>query len=71
MGGLVAMETRSSRHSRTDTHVNSEAVAAQGLHHSGSDGVPVLRGEVGKAPIPNPEIIPRVSPVDKHSQWEN
>lgn len=46
-GMEATKERRSCEYIRTDTHVNSQSLRqqAQGLHGSGPDGVPALRGE--------------------------
>ena len=52
-------ETRSSKHSTTDTHMN-----AQDLHRSAPDGAPVLR-EVDTSPIPI-SLTQKLFPADSH-----
>lgn len=50
-------KTRSSRHSGTAAHMNSQSLKnqAQGLHRSEHDGVLELKGKVTTDYIPNPE----------------
>lgn len=55
-------EAMSSKHNRTDTHMNSYGLRqhAEGLHRVKPDGVPALRGQVTQLP----SLTKRLSPID-------
>lgn len=69
---LITTETVSSRHTRADTHMNSQRLwqHAQDVHKFKSDRVSVLRGEVEGKQTQGPTLTKKLSTVDTHWQRE-